>query len=328
MRFKIYRYNPETDKKPYMQDFVLYDVTDDMMLRDALLLIKAADETLTFRHSCGEGVCGSDAVNINGTNGLACKSRLSELKEPIEVRPVPSMPVIRDLVVDQRTPGPLVGHGCLGEGEVQDVTASLRIEDVRADLVGAQRGRPDQAAACALIVQGDVHRKACYRGAHAVRDLELPRDRVDRAGHIITEGRGHGVHEIAQRGCRGCGVGAAVRGAVRPGAAEAEHVTGICGRTHLGQCVQRGRRCGHRARVPRGTQPQCGQARARAHVCQRHLHTGPGEGGPQLKGSGGCGVLGRDHLAGQPLVGRDGRVHPINELRDGLVVGGRQRNDP
>lgn len=93
MRFKIYRYNPEIDKKPYMQDFVLDNVTDDMMLRDALLLIKANDETLTFRHSCGEGVCGSDAVNINGTNGLACKSRLSELKEPIEVRPVPSMPV-------------------------------------------------------------------------------------------------------------------------------------------------------------------------------------------------------------------------------------------
>jgi len=100
MRFKIYRYNPETDKKPYMQDFVLDNVTDYMMLRDALLLIKAEDETLTFRHSCGEGVCGSDAVNINGSNGLACQSRLSELKQPVEVRPVPSMPVIRDLVVD------------------------------------------------------------------------------------------------------------------------------------------------------------------------------------------------------------------------------------
>jgi succinate dehydrogenase / fumarate reductase iron-sulfur subunit len=100
MRFKIYRYNPETDKKPYMQDYVLDDVTDDMMLRDALIQLKASDETLTFRHSCGEGVCGSDAININGTNGLACKSRLSELKQPIEVRPVPGMPVIRDLVVD------------------------------------------------------------------------------------------------------------------------------------------------------------------------------------------------------------------------------------
>lgn len=100
MRFKIYRYNPETDKKPYMQDFTLDEVTDDMMLRDALLLLKAKDETLTFRHSCGEGVCGSDSVNINGSNGLACKSRLSELKQPVEVRPVPGMPVIRDLVVD------------------------------------------------------------------------------------------------------------------------------------------------------------------------------------------------------------------------------------
>ncbi|MFK5914006.1 MAG: succinate dehydrogenase iron-sulfur subunit [Woeseiaceae bacterium] len=100
MRFKIYRYNPEVDSKPYMQDFELDNVTDDMMLRDALLIIKAQDETFSFRHSCGEGVCGSDAVNINGTNGLACKSRLSELKQPIEVRPVPSMPVIRDLVVD------------------------------------------------------------------------------------------------------------------------------------------------------------------------------------------------------------------------------------
>jgi len=100
MRFKIYRYNPEADKKPYMQDFVLDDVSDDMMLLDALLLLKAKDESLTFRHSCGEGVCGSDALNINGSNGLACKTRLSELKEPIEVRPVPSMPVIRDLVVD------------------------------------------------------------------------------------------------------------------------------------------------------------------------------------------------------------------------------------
>ena len=100
MRFKIYRYNPQTDNKPYMQEFVLNDVTPDMMLRDALLALKAQDETLSFRHSCGEGVCGSDAMNINGSNGLACKTRVSELKQPVEVRPVPGMPVIRDLVVD------------------------------------------------------------------------------------------------------------------------------------------------------------------------------------------------------------------------------------
>ena len=71
MRFQIQRYNPETDKAPYLQEYVLEEIEPGTMLRDALLKIKAADETLTFRHSCGEGVCGSDALNINGTNGLA-----------------------------------------------------------------------------------------------------------------------------------------------------------------------------------------------------------------------------------------------------------------
>lgn len=100
MRFSIYRYNPETHTKPYMQDYVLEDIEPGMMLRDALLRIKAQDETLSFRHSCGEGVCGSDAININGKNGLGCITALAELKEPVEVRPLPGMPVIRDLIVD------------------------------------------------------------------------------------------------------------------------------------------------------------------------------------------------------------------------------------
>ena len=100
MKFLIYRYNPETDSKPYMQEFGLEEVQPGMKLRDALLALKEQDETLVFRHSCGEVVCGSDAMNINGTNGLACLMPLSSLKEPIEVRPVPGMPVIRDLVVD------------------------------------------------------------------------------------------------------------------------------------------------------------------------------------------------------------------------------------
>ena len=99
MRFSIYRYNPETDDKPYMQAFEI-EVHAGMMLRDALLEIKAEDESFTFRHSCGEGVCGSDGVNINGTNGLACTTPISTLKEPVEVRPLPGRPVIRDLVVD------------------------------------------------------------------------------------------------------------------------------------------------------------------------------------------------------------------------------------
>ena len=101
MRFSIYRYNPETDAAPTMQTMELADadITPDMMLLEALRLLKAHDESLTFRHSCGEGVCGSDAMNINGRNGLACITPLVDLKQPITIRPLPGMPVIRDLVV-------------------------------------------------------------------------------------------------------------------------------------------------------------------------------------------------------------------------------------
>lgn len=101
MRFKIYRYNPDTDKTPSIQEYTLTDLEPGMMLLDALLKIKATqDETLTFRHSCGEGVCGSDGMNINGRNGLSCITPLSSLKDPVEIRPLPGLPVIRDLVVD------------------------------------------------------------------------------------------------------------------------------------------------------------------------------------------------------------------------------------
>ncbi len=100
MRFSIYRYNPETDAKPYMRDYQLDIDASGKMLLDAILLLKAQDETLSVRSSCREGVCGSDALNINGRNGLACITPLSDLKEPIELRPLPGVPVIRDLVVD------------------------------------------------------------------------------------------------------------------------------------------------------------------------------------------------------------------------------------
>ncbi len=100
MRFKIYRYNPETDSKPYMQDYVLEKTKPGMMLLDALLLLKEQDPSLGFRRSCMEGVCGSDGMNINGINGLACITPLSDLKEPVEIRPLPRLPVIRDLIVD------------------------------------------------------------------------------------------------------------------------------------------------------------------------------------------------------------------------------------
>jgi succinate dehydrogenase / fumarate reductase iron-sulfur subunit len=102
MKFSIYRYNPDTDPEPAMQAMELDDsqLTPGMMLLDALLLLKAQDESLSFRRSCGEGVCGSDGMNINGRNGLACITPLASLKTPVEVRPLPGQPVIRDLIVD------------------------------------------------------------------------------------------------------------------------------------------------------------------------------------------------------------------------------------
>ena len=100
MKFLVYRYNPDTDSTPRMQSYEVPDLAPDMMLLDALQRIKAQDETLSYRRSCGEGVCGSDGMNINGRNGLACITPLKDLKQPVEIRPLPGLPVIRDLVVD------------------------------------------------------------------------------------------------------------------------------------------------------------------------------------------------------------------------------------
>lgn len=102
MRFSIYRYNPETDAKPYMQDFDV-DVKEHNchMVLDVLFAIKNhMDETLTFRRSCREGVCGSDGMNINGKNALACTTHIDSLKEPVVIRPLPGLPISRDLIVD------------------------------------------------------------------------------------------------------------------------------------------------------------------------------------------------------------------------------------
>jgi len=102
MKFSIYRFDPDQDSRPYMRDYELDDarIRPGMMLLEALIELKAQDESLSFRRSCGEGVCGSDAMNINGRNGLACITPLAELKTPIELRPLPGQPVIRDLIVD------------------------------------------------------------------------------------------------------------------------------------------------------------------------------------------------------------------------------------
>lgn len=101
MTFSVYRYNPEVDKKPYVQDFKL-DVCkiSGKMLLNAIEALKEQDPTIGYRRSCGEGVCGSDGMNINGTNGLACITQLKDLPDKVVLRPLPGFPVIRDLIVD------------------------------------------------------------------------------------------------------------------------------------------------------------------------------------------------------------------------------------
>ncbi|WP_428818768.1 succinate dehydrogenase iron-sulfur subunit [Microbulbifer sp. MCCC 1A16149] len=102
LKVSIYRYNPETDSAPYMQDYDLDTQGKDLMVLDVLELLKAQDPSLAFRRSCREGVCGSDGMNISGKNGLACIMPISEAapKGKLVLRPLPGLPVIRDLVVD------------------------------------------------------------------------------------------------------------------------------------------------------------------------------------------------------------------------------------
>ncbi|WP_372740540.1 succinate dehydrogenase iron-sulfur subunit [Neptunomonas sp.] len=118
MKVSIYRYNPEQDSAPYMQDFTLeLKPGEDMMVLDVLERLKQKDSTLAYRRSCREGVCGSDGMSINGMNTLACITRVSAVLNGGELpsghhfkpvtgdvdlvlRPLPGLPVIRDLVVD------------------------------------------------------------------------------------------------------------------------------------------------------------------------------------------------------------------------------------
>jgi succinate dehydrogenase iron-sulfur subunit len=100
MRVSIYRYDPDRDAKPYMKEYDVPIDAADRMLLDVLVKLKAMDDSFAFRRSCREGVCGSDAMNINGKNGLACITPVADLKEPVVLRPLPGLPVIRDLIVD------------------------------------------------------------------------------------------------------------------------------------------------------------------------------------------------------------------------------------
>jgi len=98
--FHIYRYNPDADNRPRMQTLQFEVSADDRMLLDVMIKLKAVDPSLSFRRSCREGVCGSDAMNINGRNGLACLTNMKSLPTTVTLKPLPGLPVVRDLIVD------------------------------------------------------------------------------------------------------------------------------------------------------------------------------------------------------------------------------------
>lgn len=104
MQVSIYRYDPEKDSEPYMKDYEVDTGGKDIMILDVLALVKEQDPTLAYRRACREGVCGSDGMNMNGNNGLACITPISELvksqTKKLVLRPLPGLPVVRDLVVD------------------------------------------------------------------------------------------------------------------------------------------------------------------------------------------------------------------------------------
>jgi succinate dehydrogenase / fumarate reductase, iron-sulfur subunit len=104
LQVSVYRYNPEQDEKPYMQTFQVDTQGKDLMVLDVLALVKEQDGSFSYRRSCREGVCGSDGMNINGKNGLACITPLSSVvtDNNLVLRPLPGLPVIRDLVVDMK----------------------------------------------------------------------------------------------------------------------------------------------------------------------------------------------------------------------------------
>ncbi len=102
LKVEVYRYNPDADEAPYMKSYEVDTQGKDLMVLDVLELLKAQDSSIAFRRSCREGVCGSDGMNINGKNGLACIKALSECVKDnkLILRPLPGLPVIRDLVID------------------------------------------------------------------------------------------------------------------------------------------------------------------------------------------------------------------------------------
>lgn len=101
VKFSVFRYDPQKDKKPYYRDYDVELRRSGMMVLDGLNQIRwEHDGSLSYRRSCREGVCGSDGLNVNGVNLLGCMTHIEDLKHPVVVQPLPSMPIVKDLVVD------------------------------------------------------------------------------------------------------------------------------------------------------------------------------------------------------------------------------------
>lgn len=99
--FQIYRWDPEDNKKPYLFSYPIDTNKCGPMVLDALIKIKSEqDSTLTFRRSCREGICGSCAMNIDGTNTLACLKKIDTSAKQVKIYPLPHMNIVKDLVPD------------------------------------------------------------------------------------------------------------------------------------------------------------------------------------------------------------------------------------
>ncbi|KJV66841.1 succinate dehydrogenase and fumarate reductase iron-sulfur family protein [Anaplasma phagocytophilum str. ApNP] len=99
--FKIYRWSPDDGENPRIDTYYIDLDKCGQMVLDALIKVKnECDSTLTFRRSCREGICGSCAMNIDGTNTLACTKYISDIKGDVKIFPLPHMDVIKDLVPD------------------------------------------------------------------------------------------------------------------------------------------------------------------------------------------------------------------------------------
>ncbi len=97
---RIFRYNPEIDKRPHYEKYMIEAAPNDQVL-DLLNQVKwHQDGTLSYRRSCAHGICGSDAMRINGVNRLACKVLVKDVGTKITVEPILGLPVIKDLIVD------------------------------------------------------------------------------------------------------------------------------------------------------------------------------------------------------------------------------------